>query len=239
MKNYIYILSSICCLLIFSGCEKDSQDPSVLTYYVKINIIGGEEVTIPIGGTFEHKGITATEEGVDVTSKVKTVGVEDVDTSKKGIYRIFYSATNKDGFSNTVVRTIYVYDPAATVTLPEELTVQEDSYRLYYATATAAAVTTAYSGYKVKIKNPAPGIFYISDFFGGYYDQRAAYGSAYAMTGYFSINTDNSIELLESGVQAWNDSLDFLKNGVYSPSEKSITWKIGYGKAMEFNIILK
>lgn len=67
----------------------------------------------------------------------------------------------------------------------------------------------------MKIKKTAPGIFKVSDFFGGYYDQRAGYGSSYAMGGYFQLLADNSLVQLSSYVPGWGDSADYCEDAVY------------------------
>jgi hypothetical protein len=85
-----------------------------------------------------------------------------------------------------------------------------------------------FPGYKVAVTKVAPGFFYVSDFFGGYYDQKAAYGATYAMTGYVKLNPDNTIGVVSSSIKGWGDSLTGLAGGVYNPTEKSLYWEAGY-----------
>ena len=98
---------------------------------------------------------------------------------------------------------------------------------------------TNYAGYTVKIKKAAPGIFYVSDFLGGWYDQRAGYGSAYAMTGYFQLLADNSLVQLSSYVAGWGDSADYCEGATYDPATGTISYVVGYAGIMAFNVILK
>ena len=91
----------------------------------------------------------------------------------------------------------------------------------------------------MKIKKAAPGIFKVSDFFGGYYDQRAGYGSSYAMGGYFQLLADNSLVQLSSYVPGWGDSTDYCEDAVYDAASGTISFRVGYAGVMEFTIILK
>ena len=91
----------------------------------------------------------------------------------------------------------------------------------------------------VTIEKAAPGLFYISDFFGGYYDQGRGYGSTTAMTGYIQLMADNSIKLLSSYVSNWGDSLDSFENGKYDPATGEISFDAAYAGQMTFHVILK
>lgn len=75
----------------------------------------------------------------------------------------------------------------------------------------------------MKVTKAAPGIFYVSDMMGGYYDQKAGYGSSYAMTGYFQLLADNSLVLLSSSVEGWGDSATGFKDGKYDPATGEIS----------------
>lgn len=70
--------------------------------------------------------------------------------------------------------------------------------------------------------------------FGGYYDQRAGYGSNYAMQGYIQLNPDNTITLLDSYVIGWGDSLDDMTDATIDPVTGQIKWTISYAGIMEF-----
>jgi hypothetical protein len=97
---------------------------------------------------------------------------------------------------------------------------------------------TPYSGYQIIILQTAPGVFYVSDFLGGYYDKRAGYGAKYAAVGYFKLNDDNSISLVSSHVDGWSDELAALNNASYDPSSKMISWVANYAN-MNFYVKLK
>lgn len=144
--------------------------------------IQGDEFTIlPIGTPYVDKGCKGTLQGEDCTSSLITEGVEDVDYNKAGLYYVTYSHINKDGYLTSVKRTVAVCDPSITTNIEGKYKVQSGSYR------DNGSAQEEYAKYSVTIKNVAPGLFYISDLLGGYYDQGRGYGSQYAMTGYIQL----------------------------------------------------
>lgn len=215
------------------SCTKASEGLTRLTYYPAIEIIGGEEVTVPVGSSYVDAGCTATIGDEDVTSQVVTES--NVNTNKIGLYSVSYSATNVDGFGKTVTRTVIVYDPNVTTDISGSKTLQAGSHR--YRTDTGA--TTPFADYPITLTYVGPGIFYCNDFLGGWYEQRAGYGAAYACSGYISLNSDNTITMLSSSILPWGDTLDWMHDGVYDPVTGTTTWVVCYAGYMEFTVILK
>jgi hypothetical protein len=231
MKKIIYLILVACGVIMFSACSKDSQDLSKVTYYVDMELVGDAVLGSEVGTSFVDPGVTAYENGEDISSTVIVTG--SVDSEKVGYYPLSYTAINVDGFPKSVSRKVFVYDPSITTDISGSYTTSDGTKRVYGGTT-----TTAFTGYGVTIEEVKPGIFYISDFFGGYYDQRAGYGSTYAMTGYFRLHADNTITLLQSSVVGWGDGLDYLEEGSYDPDTKTIKWNISYAGSMIFYIIL-
>lgn len=219
MKKILYSLLA-CLLFLFTSCEKTTEDTSKITYFVTYEMNGDQTMLVPVGTTYADPGVIAMEGETDVTSKVTVTGT--VNPNKLGLYPVTYTAVNSDGFSSSATRTVIVYDPTVTIDMAGQYTLAESSYRL------RAGAKVAFSGYAVDITKIAPGIFYVSDFFAGYYDKRAKYGSTYAMTGYVNLTPDNKIQLLSSKVAGWGDSLNALNNGVYNPETKKIHWESDY-----------
>lgn len=211
--------------------DNDQLTDSRLTYYPVLEIQGDDFVQVPIGTSYTEQGCKATLNGEDYSANVKTEG--SVDSNSPGLYSITYSATNADGFTVSATRTVAVCDPTITTDISGTYTTQDGSYRNYSGTI------TNYAGYSVKITKAAPGIFYVSDFLGGWYDQRAGYGSAYAMTGYFQLLADNSLVQLSSYVAGWGDTADYCEGATYDPATGTISYVVGYAGSMEFNVILK
>ena len=116
MKKIIYVLILIFFVSFLPGCKKEltSEGVSRLTRYVTFELTKGALVITPKGTAFVDPGYKAMEGTTDVTTKVTKEG--SVNTSKVGLYVITYSATNSDGFSASVSRSVIVYDPAAPAT---------------------------------------------------------------------------------------------------------------------------
>jgi hypothetical protein len=218
---------------MFISCEEETtQDISRVTHYVSLEMKGDQIVLVPVGSSYVDEGVVATEGEDDITSSVITRG--SVNTSTIGLYYINYQAQNADGYSSSIERTIIVYDPDVTIDLAGTYTTADGSYRHWLSDG----AKVLFSGYKINISYTAPGIFYISDYMGGYYDQRAAYGSAYAMKGYFKLNADNTLDALSGDIAGWGDSFASFENGKYDPASGSLYWELGYAGSMIFYITL-
>jgi hypothetical protein len=217
---------------MLTGCETTSDDPSKITYFVSFEIQGDEIMLVPVGTGFTDPGIIAMEGDTDITSTVTAKG--SVNANEIGLYTISYSAANVDGFSSSVNRTVLVYDPDVTTDISGNYAVASGSYRL----SLSSGARTSFSGYSVAVTRQAPGIFYVSDFMGGYYDKGTGYGPAYAMTGYFKLNPDNTIEPLSSYVQGWGDEMDEMANAEYDAETGNVYWEVTYAGSLVFYITL-
>jgi hypothetical protein len=215
--------------LLLLSCEKETEGVSFETHYPILEVKGDNPLYISLGTTFTEPGIIA----MAGTEEAKVETDQDIDINNVGYYTINYTATNKDGFQATATRAVIVYNPNITGNIEGDYSAAPGTYRL------RSGATVNYSGYSVNLVKVAPGIFYVSDYFAGYYDQRAGYGSEYAMTGYLSLNQDNSLTLLYSHVNGWGDSLEDIANGKYDPVTSSIYWEASYGGSMTFYVTLK
>ena len=224
-------------MLAFSSCndDKDELTDSRLTYYTDLQMQGDEFMLVPVGSSFVDPGCTGTLAGEDITSKILIEGADEVDPNAVGFYYITYSAVGSDGYPASVTRTVCVYDPTVTTDISGEYVVQAGSYRYWFS----SGATVAFSGYPVSIEIVVPGIFYISDMMGGYYDQRAGYGSRYAMNGYLQLTKDNEIIALSGFVPGWSDSYDEFYDGSYDPETETVTYDMDYAGSMQFHIILQ
>lgn len=232
MKKLLFYMILICSLSVgLVSCDETSQDESIITYYVTIELDGDDPYLVEVGDEYVEPGYTATEGDDDVTESV--VVTSDVDTDSKGVYTVTYTCTNADGYESSEERTVVVYDSSVTGGIGAgTYTTTNETYRDYYGT------TTAYSGYEIDIDSIAPGIYYCSDFLGGYYDQYYGYGSSYAMTGYFSLESDNSLELLSSYVSGWGDGLEYMDGGKYDPETGEVYWMVDYVGYLDFYVHL-
>lgn len=225
------------CLIIASAfllisCEKETEDISRVTHYVEFDIHGENPTIVQVGEPYNDEGVVATLEGKDVTSTVSVKS--NVDYETMGMYKVEYTSVNADGLTSRAVRNVVVCNPAVTTDLSGTYTVAEGSHRIIIA----SGAKTVYNGYPVTIAKVAPGFFSVTDFFGGYYDKRANYGSSYAMKGYMALNEDNTIDLVSSSIAGWGDSLNSLNDAFYDPATEEISWKAVYVGAYSFNVIL-
>jgi hypothetical protein len=227
-KNIFYLMMLALVAMTFTSCSKDSEGKSSIIEYPKLVIQGDEFFVSPIGQAYTDQGCKATYQGKDYTANVVAVGIEDVDINTAGLYYITYIATSPDGYMWSETRTVAVCDPSITTDLSGSWTVQEGSNRN----------GTGYDGFGVTVKQLAPGIFSVSDFLGGWYDQRAGYGKNYAMSGQIQLLADGTLVGLSSRVPGWDDSWDSFE-GKYDEATGTITWDVVYATTLAFHVILK
>ena len=100
------------------------------------------------------------------------------------------------------------------------------------------ATKTVYGkSFKLYILANGDGTYTINDMLGGYYEQRAGYGSAYAMVGVFTVAEDGAITALSGDVAGWGDSMDYVEDGKYDAATGTISWKVGYA-GMDFYVTM-
>jgi len=215
----------------FQSCEKETTAGFTdITIYPVLEVLGDPVLVVNKGEPYEDAGAYAELDGEDVTGDI--VIQSNVNTDEAGIYSVRYAITNADGFTVNGSRTVYVADPTPSVITSGFKTVGSGTNR------SGGTGTVAYSGYPVIVLQTEPGIFYITDFFGGYYEVRAGYGPAYAMKGRFKLNADNTLSLIESGVDGWGDSLDGLSSASFDPGSGTIRFTASYAGTYDFNVIL-
>lgn len=222
------LLAALGAMATTSCGDPTSEGVTQITYHAKLTINGDAATTVNRGDSYEDAGCTAVMKGEDVTDKV--IVKSNVDTSKSGVYTVTYSVTNADGFTASTSRKVYVYDKS---NVHEGLFYSTaDSYRDYNG------AQTAYGGnYSVFIMSNEDGSYSISDLFGGWYDQRAGYGSSYAMAGNATIDDEGTVTLLDSYVSGWGDSLvDF--EGTFNADSTMYKLTSTYVSDMVFHITL-
>lgn len=231
-KIFLYTLSLCMAVLGLSSCSDDEehQDTSI-TYYVVLDMQGDEFVQVPLGTIYNDDGCKAELNGEDYSSKIVTSGLEDIDVNTAGLYTVTYTAVSPDGYSSSVERTVAVCDPSITTDISGTYTTVSGTYRDRNGTH------TAYPGYSVSISLAAPGIFYVTDMLGGYYDQRAGYGSSYALYGYWQLLADGTLKALSGGVDGWGDTYDAFV-GSYDEATNTISTCVTYA-GMDFYVVLQ
>ncbi len=115
MKKRLSFIIVSATVLMLSACNKDpivSNDEMVgiskITYYPNFEVTGGGNISLVVGTTFTDPGVKASAGGADIP--VVTTG--SVDASTVGYYTLTYTATNKDGFSASTSRNVFVIPSA-------------------------------------------------------------------------------------------------------------------------------
>ena len=97
--------------------------------------------------------------------------------------------------------------------------------------------STNYGSYcDIMIVDNGDGTFYVDDLFGGWYCQRAGYGTKYAMTGTIAVAADGTVSLIDSHVDGWDDGLIDLK-GTYDAANSTFTIDAVYVEGLTFHQI--
>lgn len=223
--NLLYIPILLISLSFFYSCEKETEGISSIIHF---ELIDGESYLQTLNNAYVEPGYKVTYGGVDVTNSVTIDG--EVDGNRVGIYPIKYTIENADGVKTTRTRTVIVADPTVETDISGSYVTVQGTYR-------QAAAVTPYPGFNVTIKKIAPGFFEVSDFLGGYYEQRAKYGAPYACSGYVQLKEDNTLTLLTSSILPWQDTIEGIGDAKYNPEDGSVSWAAAYA-GMTFNVVL-
>jgi len=193
--------------LSLQGCEKETTAGYTdIVYYADLQLEGTSPMIVALGEPYVEPGYSATEREEDVTDKVEVSG--SVDTNTPGVYNITYRVTSLDGFTKTVRRQVFV--------LPADALVSEDVAGVYSGQRAGSALTAA--ACTISQVEEGAGVYYATDFFGGYYNKVANYGPSYSLATYFYINADNSVTSL-SNTSPWGPWQ--ILNGKYDAAEST------------------
>ena len=230
LKSVLFLLS-FGITLVSCTKEKNSEGVSRQTDYPNFTVNGSSEMFVTKGSTYTEPGVTATEGGssIDVTSAASGNyrGGSTLDVNVDDHYVVTYSATNKDGFSGSVTRDVYVANTGDLTTSIEGL---------YTATVVRdGVVSPQYQDMKyVLIWKNSDGTYELSDGIGGYYAFGRGYGLGYIGAGAkvtandisandfsyedFSVNTfGGTVTMSNMTVDAANKTINFAS-----------TWSFGY-----------
>lgn len=221
MKNRLLYWAMLAfAALWMSSCDDDSTAGMTrITYYPELTLEGATKLYLDKGTSYVEPGYSAELNGENVTDQVNVVS--NVNTANSGVYSISYTIVNADGFSKSASRTVIVTDPNDAA--EGVYYTDPNSYRLYEGTQ------TAYGGsYEILVLNKGDGTYHIDDLLGGWYAQRAGYGSDYAMSSDVTINADGTIELESSLVLGWGDCANELTEGYFDAATGTMSWNVSY-----------
>ena len=206
-KNILYtMLFAMVALLVTSCGDKESEGLSRITYYPTIELEGGSYIVWNKGTAWQEPGYISFMNGEDVTSEVTISGTPDV--NKSGIYTLTYTTKkNEDGFDASASRTVVVLDPNSDI--EGFYMTQPDSYRSYNGADVAYG-----RAFEILIIDNGDGTLTVDDLLGGWYCQRAGYGTNYAMGGIIGLDGSN-VSLVDSYIPGWGDGLGYL-TGTYA-----------------------
>ena len=229
-KIFFYGLALCLSAMTLTSCSSDEDHTDTrVTYYINLTINGDEVVYLDANSTYNDAGCKAEANGQDVSDKI--IIDNPVDTKNIGPYTVTYSAVNEDGFASQAYRTVYVGTPVVSA-------VANGSFRQTYNDDGTPKAQVAWSGYDIDLLTDGNGKYWVEDLLGGYYEQRAGYGSSYSMKGYLQVNADNTVDLVGGGnVVGWSDAYDEFKNGKFDPATNTISYTVVYAD-MDFNVIL-
>lgn len=219
MKIKLFItMAFVGIAMIFNSCTDDSTEGLTrITYYPELTLEGDKTLYLDKGASFTEPGYTAILNGEDVSNQVEIS--TNLNTNQSGIYTISYSIMNADGFSSSASRKIIVTDPNDAI--EGVYNTDPSSYRLYNGAQVAYG-----RSFEILILNNGDGTYSVDDLLGGWYCQRAGYGSNYAMKGIISVSADGSIEMLASYVPGWGDTATGMTDGQFENG--TITWNLEY-----------
>ena len=175
--------------MLLTACSKESEDISFITNYAVFNLVGDDVVYVNIGDDYVEPGVSATENGEDVSSKIKVS--TDFVKDEYGLFSVNYSIVNSDGYPATAGREIVVVEPG-----------DNGPQGYFFIHNTRDDVAEAYDLPICFCCTGEPGIYSVSDLIGGFYEQGRGYGSLYKVPGTISIADDGTISLVESEVCA-------------------------------------
>ena len=223
-KNILYTMLLTLVAFTLASCSKDSEGKSRITYYPTIELEGDSRMVVDKGSAYVEPGYVSLLNGEDVTDKVTVSGT--VDTNTSGVYTLTYtSMKNEDGFSSSTKRTVVVLDA-------------NDPIEGFYLTDAAGyrvrqGAKVAYGGsYELLIIGNGDGTYDVDDLLGGWYRDRAGYGSNYALSGTIAVADDGTVTCEDSYLIGWGDSHDDF-TGTYDAATSTFNVNVTYA-AMDF-----
>ena len=231
MKNRFLLLIALAASVVsLSSCEKETEGKTRITYYPTIELQGDATVYVNKGDTYVEPGYSSFLNGEDVTGQV--VVKSNVDTNKSGVYNVNYiTVQNEDGFDASASRKVVVLDFS-------------DAIEGIYAVNSAVSfrdykgTVAAFKGdFEILLIANGDGTYQVSDLFGGWYDQGAGYGSAYACVATMSIDGSKvEVDPDDTSVAGWGDSIDNFHDASYSAG--TLKYQVDYAGSMTFNVTL-
>lgn len=256
MKKYIFTFLSGLLAVFAVSCQKTSEGVTqVISYF---QMYGASTIYLGVGDEYVDPGYQELEGGGKVTTTIYDMNdeiVPAVSTAVPGFYTITYSTVNDQGVYFEKSRMVYIYDASVTETLGSfkvdgGASIYLNNGKTYSENAAsyAAQGRTTDDGPTITFKQVAGNIYSCSDLLGGWYTSIqgrgplyvANYGSSYAdyfdMKGFVTLNADMTVSLMSSTIRCWGDGLDFIKDAVYDPATKRLTYDWSYAGSVRGHV---
>lgn len=229
-SKLLYIIACVFAAFAMSSCDDDSTAGMTrITYYPVLTLDGASTLYLHRGDAFTEPGYSAELNGEDVTGDVNVSS--NVDTSKSGVFSVVYSITNADGFASTASRKVIVTNPADPV--EGVYLTDANSYRDIGGTQVAYG-----KSFQILVFAKGGGVYAVDDLLGGWYCQRAGYGTNYAMVGTITVDDAGVVELGDSYINGWGDSLVKWSEGQFDADAGTLKWCAEYVQDMKFFVTM-
>lgn len=212
MKILKYLSVVIFGSLLFVSCEKDYEDHITKETPAPImELIGADPIVLFKGTPYVDPGIHAIEISNGDTTELDYEIINDVKVNVPGTYRLFYKVLNSENVPFYISRRVNIVSFTG-----------YDVYEFPVGMYDGIRINRNKGG-PVELKKLAPGVYQISDLFGGYYNVGVGYGPDYASPAILVIEQDGNVRS-ELGTSPWGEVVG--SNFVYSAANKTITFKV-------------
>lgn len=212
MKILKYLTLVLLFSAVLSSCEKDYEDHITKeTPAPVMELVGSNPMVLFKGTPYVDPGIHAMEIVGNDTTELEYEVINDVKVDIPGTYRIFYKVVNSENVPFYTSRRVNIVSFTG-----------YDVFEMPDGTYDGIRVNRNLGG-PVQLKKLAPGVYQISDLFGGYYEVGVGYGPDYAAPAILVIGEDGSIRS-ELGNAPWGEIIG--TNFVYNASTKVLTYKV-------------
>ena len=212
MKVRIISIILLAIVTLFYSCERNLETEGIsrVTTFAVIALEGDNPIFLHVGDNYAEPGASTN------TGDVVTIA-GTVNANAAGVYTLYYSAENEDGFEASVQRTVYVSNTGDFLTSIEGI---------YISTVTRSGVTRPGLEYVRIWSTGNPNEYRLSHGLGGWYAFGSGYGNDYdsqhTITADFGTNTGTVTDSYTAG---WGPGyavkvLDFA----FDPDTKTITY---------------
>lgn len=217
MNKYISLLAVSALVMLATGCDKDTEGTTWVTYYPQMTLEGATQMSWKAGVPFVDPGIEVIMNGEDVTDQVSVTTNMDLNNPKAGLYNINYGFVTPDGITAVSAREVLVVGDEAPLAgyyeNVEGACYYDDGTQTYFTNTKPTSIVGA-----------GESTYVVSDLMGR--SMQYWYSWDNQCPGTIKINADNTIELLEATDNGWGVQM-FIRtwqDAKYDPATKTFSW---------------